>query len=61
MCLGLEEAVQTMKLNEVAEVVVQPQYGFGSQEHQLPQATVPADSILFYNVELVELSKVCLY
>ncbi|KAL3141268.1 hypothetical protein ABBQ38_003603 [Trebouxia sp. C0009 RCD-2024] len=57
VCLGLEEAVQTMKLNEVAEVVVQPQYGFGSQEHQLPQATVPADSILFYNVELVELSK----
>ena len=61
VCVGLEEAVQTMKLSEVAEVIVQPQYGFGSQEHQAPQATIPADSTLFYTVELVELSKVCLY
>ena len=58
--MGLEEAVQTMKLSEVAEVIVQPQYGFGSQEHQSPQAMIPADSTLFYTVELVQLSKVCL-
>lgn len=48
-----------MRLSEVAEVIVQPQYGYGSQEHQLPQATIPANSTLFYNVELVELTKVC--
>lgn len=58
VCAGLEEAVQTMKLSEVAEVIIQPQYGFGSQEHQLAQATIPANSTLFYTVELVELNKV---
>ena len=58
VCAGLEEAVQTMKLNEVAEVIVQPQYGFGSEEHAEPEATIPANSTLFYTVELVELTKV---
>ena len=58
VCAGLEEAVQTMKLNELAEVIVQPQYGFGSQEHQLADATIPANSTLFYTVQLVELNKV---
>lgn len=58
VCGGLEEAVQTLKLNEVAEVIVQPQYGFGDEEHQVPEATIPANSTLFYTVELAELSKV---
>lgn len=58
VCLGLEEAVQTMKLGEVAQVIVQPQYGFGSEQHQAAQATVPANSTLFYTVELMELHKV---
>ena len=58
VCAGLEEAVQTMKLNEVAEVIVQPQYGFGVEEHQVPEATIPANSTLFYTVELAELNKV---
>ncbi len=47
-----------MKLSEVAEVIVQPQYGFGSDPHQAPQATVPPNSTLCYTVELVELHKV---
>ena len=47
-----------MKLSEVAEVVIQPQYGFGSKEHQVPEATIPANSTLFYTVELAELNKV---
>ena len=59
VCAGLEEAVQTMKLHEVAEVVVQPQYGYGSEEHQTPETTIPANSTLFYTVELTDLSKVC--
>ncbi len=58
VCVGLEEAIQTMKLSEVAEVIVQPQYGFGSDPHQAPQATVPPSSTLCYTVELVELHKV---
>lgn len=47
-----------MKLSEVAEVIIQPQYGFGSEEHQVPEATIPANSTLFYTVELAELHKV---
>lgn len=47
-----------MKLGELAEVIVQPQYGFGTQEHQVAQATIPANSTLFYTLQLVELSKV---
>ena len=58
VCIGLDEAVQTMKLAEVAEVIIQPQYGFGSEQHQAPQGTVPPSSVLHYTAELVELQKV---
>ena len=58
VCAGLDEAVQTMKLKETAEVIVQPQYGFGDEQHEAPQATVPAGSTLTYTVQLVELHKV---
>ena len=58
VCVGLEEAIQTMKLSEVAEVIVQPQYGFGSDPHQASQASVPPNSTLCYTVELMELYKV---
>ena len=47
-----------MKLGEVAQVIVQPQYGFGSEQHQAAQATVPSNSTLSYTVELMELQKV---
>lgn len=57
VCPGLDEAVQTMKLSEVAQVIIQPQYGFGDKEHQATATTVPANSILTYEIELVELHK----
>lgn len=47
-----------MKLSEVAEVIIQPQYGFGGEQHQAPQASIPANSVLYYTAELVELNKV---
>ena len=47
-----------MKLSEVAQVIIQPQYGFGDKEHQAAAAPVPANSVLTYEVELVELHKV---
>ena len=47
-----------MKLSEVAQVIIQPQYGFGDEEHQAPHATVPPGSTLLYDIELVELHKV---
>ena len=58
VCAGLDEAVQSMKLSEVAEVIIQPQYGFGGEQHQAPQASIPANSVLYYTAELVELNKV---
>lgn len=47
-----------MKLSEVAQITVQPQYGFGGEEHQAALALVPPNSTLLYEVELVELHKV---
>ena len=47
-----------MKLSEAAEVIIQPQYGFGGEQQQTPQASVPANSVLYYTVELMELNKV---
>ena len=58
VCPGLDEAVQTMKVGEVAEIIVQPQHGFGSEQHQASHGTVPPNSTLVYTVELVELHKV---
>lgn len=58
VCQGLDEAVQTMKVHEVAEIVVQPQYGYQGQEHEGQKAAIPANSTLQYTVELVELHKV---
>lgn len=57
VCQGLDEAVQTMKVHEVAEITVQPQYGYKGQNHEGQKAPVPANSTLQYMVELVELHK----
>lgn len=58
MCQGLDEAVQSMKLQEVAEVTVQPEYGYSTEQHEGQQAAVPPNSTLHYTVELLELQKV---
>ena len=58
VCQGLDEAVQSMKLQEVAEVTVQPQYGYSTEQHDGQQAPVPPNSTLHYIVELAELQKV---
>lgn len=59
VCQGLDEAVQTMKVHEVADITVQPQYGYTDQEQQEGLlAAIPANSTLQYTVELVELHKV---
>ena len=35
VCQGLDEAVQTMKVHEVADITVQPQLGYGSSKAAL--------------------------
>ncbi|XP_024404088.1 peptidyl-prolyl cis-trans isomerase FKBP62 isoform X2 [Physcomitrium patens] len=54
---GLDKAVLTMKKNEHALVTIYPEYGFGGEETKRDLAIVPANSTLFYEIELVEFIK----
>lgn len=52
---GLDLAIMKMVKKEVAEITVQPSYGFGDEETQKDKAIVPAGSTVQYTVELVDL------
>ncbi|MBA0647457.1 hypothetical protein Goklo_015334 [Gossypium klotzschianum] len=54
---GLEKTVKTMKKGEHALTTVQPEYAFGSSESQQELAVVPANSTVYYEVELVSFVK----
>lgn len=54
---GLDKAVKTMKKGEKAIITIQPEYGFGPSESQQELATVPANSTLIYEVEMVSFTK----
>jgi FKBP-type peptidyl-prolyl cis-trans isomerase len=62
---GLDRAVKTMKKGEVAVVTIQPEYAFGPSETQQELAIVPANSTVYYEVELLSFEKVsmvyCIY
>ncbi|XP_058735862.1 70 kDa peptidyl-prolyl isomerase-like [Vicia villosa] len=55
--LGLDRAVKNMKQGEVALVVIQPEYAFGSSASPQELATVPPNSTVYYAVELVSFVK----
>lgn len=55
---GLDKTVASMKKGEVAVVRISPEYGFGGAETKRDLATVPPNSALIYELELVEFSKV---
>lgn len=55
---GLDKAVLSMKKKEHAFVTIDPEYGFGGEEIKRELATVPANSKLIYDIELVEFVKV---
>lgn len=54
---GLDRAVKTMKKGEIALVTVQPEYAFGPSESQQELAVVPADSTLYYEIEMLTFVK----
>ncbi|CAA0822974.1 Peptidyl-prolyl cis-trans isomerase FKBP62 [Striga hermonthica] len=54
---GLDRAVITMKKGEVALLTIAPEYAIGSFESKQELATVPANSTLYYEVELVSFVK----
>ncbi|XP_059632083.1 peptidyl-prolyl cis-trans isomerase FKBP62-like [Cornus florida] len=54
---GLDRAVKTMKKQEIALVMIQPEYAFGPSEAAQELAVVPANSTIYYEVELVSFVK----
>ncbi|OMO78130.1 hypothetical protein CCACVL1_14645 [Corchorus capsularis] len=57
VCDGLDRTAMTMKKGEVAELTIAPEYAFGSSGSQQELAFVPADSTVFYEVEMVSFTK----
>lgn len=55
---GLDKAVKNMKKGEIAVVTIHPDYAFGSSESPQELATVPANSNVHYEVELLSFVKV---
>lgn len=55
---GLDRAVKNMKKGEVALVTIEPEYAFGSSESHQELAIVPANSTVYYEVELLSFVKV---
>ncbi|KAK4482977.1 hypothetical protein RD792_010151 [Penstemon davidsonii] len=54
---GLDRAVTLMKKGEVAVLTIAPEYAFGSSESKQELATVPPNSTVYYDVELVSFVK----
>ncbi|KAA3466535.1 peptidyl-prolyl cis-trans isomerase FKBP62-like [Gossypium australe] len=54
---GLDKAVKTMKKGENVLITIQPEYAFGSSESNQELAVVPANSTVYYEVEMVSFVK----
>ncbi|GJX65009.1 FKBP-type peptidyl-prolyl cis-trans isomerase domain-containing protein [Tanacetum coccineum] len=54
---GLDRGVKTMKKGEVASLTIHPEYVFGSTELHQESVTVPANSNVYYAVDLVSFEK----
>ncbi|KAL3850441.1 hypothetical protein ACJIZ3_012323 [Penstemon smallii] len=54
---GLDRAVITMKKGEVALLIIAPEYAFGTSESLQELATIPPNSTVYYDVELVSFDK----
>ncbi|CAN4090806.1 unnamed protein product [Withania somnifera] len=54
---GLDRAVKKMKKGEIALITIQPEYAFGASDSPQELAVVPANSIVYYDVEMVSFVK----
>ncbi|GKB20444.1 FKBP-type peptidyl-prolyl cis-trans isomerase domain-containing protein [Tanacetum coccineum] len=54
----LDRGVKTMKKGEVASLTIHPEYAFGSTELHQESVTVPANSNVYYAVDLVSFEKI---
>jgi FK506-binding protein 4/5 len=55
---GLDKAVLSMKKGEVSLVTIPPHHAFGTNETTKDLATVPPNSYVYYEMELVSFDKV---
>lgn len=55
---GIDRSVKTMKKGEVAVLTIHPEYGFGSIESHQESAIIPANSNVYYDIELISFEKV---
>ncbi|CAN6456364.1 unnamed protein product [Victoria cruziana] len=55
---GLDLAAATMRKGEIALVIVDPEYGYGDTPYEAKLAVVPAHSTLYFEVEMVDFTKV---
>ncbi|KAJ8755324.1 hypothetical protein K2173_019122 [Erythroxylum novogranatense] len=54
---GLDKAAKTMKKGEVALITIKPEYAFGQSASQQELAVVPANSTVYYEVEMISFTK----
>nr|GEV47423.1 hypothetical protein [Tanacetum cinerariifolium] len=54
---GIDRGVKTMKKGEVASLTIHPEYAFGSTELHQESVTVPANSNVYYAIDLVSFEK----
>ncbi|KAL4561072.1 hypothetical protein LXL04_033234 [Taraxacum kok-saghyz] len=54
---GLDRSVKTMKKGEVAVLTIHPDYAFGSIESHQESATIPPNSNVYYDIELISFEK----
>ncbi|XP_023748652.1 70 kDa peptidyl-prolyl isomerase [Lactuca sativa] len=54
---GIDRSVKTMKKGEVAVLTIHPEYGFGSIESHQESAIIPANSNVYYDIELISFEK----
>mmetsp|Transcript_20256 Transcript_20256/g.28042 ORF Transcript_20256/g.28042 Transcript_20256/m.28042 type:complete len:474 (+) Transcript_20256:2-1423(+) len=55
--IGLDKAVLKMKKGEKALITIRPELAFGAQDTVKPLATIPANTTVQYEMELVEIEK----
>ncbi|CAL5347814.1 unnamed protein product [Camellia sinensis] len=53
----IDEAVKTMKKGEIALVTIHPDYAFGSSASHHELAVIPANSTVYYEIEMVSFVK----
>ncbi|KAF5962079.1 hypothetical protein HYC85_003288 [Camellia sinensis] len=54
---GLDKPVKTMKKGEIALVTIHPDYAFGSSASHHELAVIPANSTVYYEIEMVSFVK----